>query len=194
MIWVLLITIALIIIIIYFLLKKFLKVKAFIGFIGLNLLGNTIPIWFILLINIIENGIKKDIVIESIHQPFTFLVLGGTLLSTTLFLWQKDYSLNNVREISTLMIMYIFISLPTFGYLFVNTYNISNALIPNGHWIASYIVSFSAFYFYIKFQYKDFKIDWLNNNENTAKSQEKKRKKSFDNLNESFDNFIEDGE
>lgn len=191
MIWIIIVLIALITYIIYAKMND--KIKAFCGFIGLNLLGNSIPIWFILLINIIEKGLSCDVIVGSVHQPFTFLVLGGTLLSNTLFLWQKDFSKNNIKVISTSMLIYIFISLPLFGYLFIKTYNLPNNEIPSGHYIASYIVSILAFIYFIKYQYKDFEIDWLTKNEMTPKAQEEKRKQSFENLEKSFNNFNEDG-
>lgn len=170
------------------------KASAFFGFLGLNILGNTIPIWFILLINFIEKGINYNTLIESIHQPFTFLVLGGTLLSNTLFLWQKDLKEKNSNQISTSMLIYIFISLPLFGYLFIKTYNTPNDTVKTGYWIASYIVSFLAFFTYIKYQYKDFDINWKK--QNMTKSLKTEQKESFDGLNNSFDNFKEeqDGE
>lgn len=171
----------------YFKLPK--KIKDFIGFIGLNFLGNTIPIWFILLINVIEKGLNMQIVIKSVHQPFTFLVLGGTLLSNTLFLWQKDFTNSTRKDISSLMLIYIFISLPLFGYLFVKTYDMKNKLVPTGIWIASYIVSLLAFLYYLKYQYKDFELEWINKNENNTIALEEKRKESYKDLKDSLQNF-----
>lgn len=166
---------------------------AFIGFISLNLLGNTIPIWFILLINSIEKGICFSVVIESIDQPFTFLVLGGSLLSMTLFLWQQDYTNEkSSREISTTMLIFILISLPLFGYLFYQTYNLSPKDVSKGHRVASYIISLIVFLYFLKYQYKDFEKNWILKNESTPKKQQEFREKSFNHLEESFDNFKDD--
>lgn len=191
MIWIISIVLILVLIFGYSKLPK--KIKDFLGFISLNFLGNTIPIWFILIINIVENGFTVEVFIQSLHQPFTFLVLGGTLLSSTLFLWQKDLANNSRKDISTTMLIYIFISLPLFGYLFINTYDIKNEAVPTGIWIASYVVSFSAFFYFIKYQYKDFNLEWINKNENNSIAIEEKRKTSYNDLKDSFENFDNNG-
>lgn len=169
------------------------KHLTFLGFVILNLLGNTIPVWFILLINLIEKGTSKKVVIESIHQPFTILVLGGTLLSTTLFLWRKELSFSTKKDknIPTTMLIYIFISLPLFGYLFMKTYNMRNEEVPYNMCLTIYLISSFAFIYYLYYQFKDFNIINIGN-ETSSVNIKKESDDNFNDLKDSFNKIKDD--
>ncbi|MFV0224282.1 hypothetical protein OBJ96_04095 [Empedobacter falsenii] len=54
-----------------------------------NVLGNFLPIWVLLIINIIESGFNTENVYKALHQPYTYLILSGTYLTSISYLQTK---------------------------------------------------------------------------------------------------------
>lgn len=164
--------------------------KNFLGYTILYLIGNAIPIWFLLLINIIERGLSIDVIINSIHQPFTYLVLSGTLLSTTLYLWLKSVKLNSEKNsLPTSMLVFIFIFLPLLGYLFIRTNNKSIEDISYSLSVVIYLIFSISLIIYFIYQASDFVDIQIVNDVNDNSKGKEREEKEIDELKAGLENL-----
>ncbi|WP_298948549.1 hypothetical protein [uncultured Polaribacter sp.] len=164
--------------------------KNFWGYTILYLLGNTIPIWFLLIINLIEKKFSCSVVIESIHQPFTYLVLSGTLLSTTLYLWLKSVKSNSENNsLPTSMLIFIFIFLPLLGYLFIKTNNKSIEEISLALSVVIYLIFGVSLLIYLFYQANDFVGIKKTNAVNDNSKGKEREKNEIDQLKKDLENL-----
>lgn len=57
---------------------------------GWSLLGNTLPLWVILLLTCLNQGFSLNSLYTALHQPWTILILSGTYLTTTFYIVSKN--------------------------------------------------------------------------------------------------------
>ena len=91
-------------------------------YITVNLIGNLFPVWFLLIIEFANHGITFLGFINTISQPYTYLILSATFAASTLYLWLKKIKSEsmedspNSKKISIWMIFYIVILFPVIGF------------------------------------------------------------------------------
>lgn len=91
-------------------------------YIAVNLIGNLFPVWFLLIIEFGNHGITFMGFINTILQPYTYLILSATFAASTLYLWLKKIKSEsmedspNSKKISIWMIFYIVILFPVIGF------------------------------------------------------------------------------
>ena len=54
----------------------------------INIIGNLFPIWFILFIELVNGNFDK--VRSSIEQPYTYIILSATFLTTNIYYYFYD--------------------------------------------------------------------------------------------------------
>jgi len=141
-----------------------------------NLLGNLLPIWVLLLITIINNGFSGREMYNSIHQPFTYLVLSGTYLTSTYYIVSKGKNKNKVFPfIFTILLLVI-------GFLIPEKASLENLSANFTKEFAVIIVFSTTISLYIynqfRFYYLKYKID-----------PQAEREKQIDDLEQNFDNL-----
>ncbi len=137
-------------------------------YITVNLIGNLFPVWFLIIIEIGNNGFSWYGFNKTIAQPYTYLILCIAFASSTLYLWVKDIKTNNQgndnpdKRVSVWIIFYIIILFPVIGFYLnkkncLEKYNIDEKIcdcyriVPVIYWL-----SFIVLCIYIYFQLKDF--------------------------------------
>lgn len=145
-------------------------------YIAVNLIGNLFPVWFLLIIELGNNGFSKTGIYQTISQPYTYLILSVAFASSTLYLWikrlkaenQTDEVLNKKTPIG--MIFYVLILFPIVGFYLSkkdclemfqqgNSFSNCHRIVP-----VIYIMFLLVVIVYIYFQLKDFaELDKLKN-------------------------------
>lgn len=91
-------------------------------YIAINMVGNLFPVWFLVIIDFANNGISLCGFVNTISQPYTYLILSATFASSTLYLWIKKLKSegteinSNNKNFSIGMILYIVILFPVIGF------------------------------------------------------------------------------
>lgn len=63
---------------------------------GYSLLGNLLPVWAMIVSNLINYGPTYRSFYDAFHQPFTYVILSGTYLTSTFYLESKPGMGNKV--------------------------------------------------------------------------------------------------
>lgn len=74
---------------------------------GYSLLGNLLPLWAMLISNFIELGFTWNSVYSAFHQPFTYVILCGTYLTSTFYLQSKPKMENKLFKFSYAPFLFI---------------------------------------------------------------------------------------
>lgn len=63
---------------------------------GYSILGNLLPLWAMIISNFINDGPYYESLYDALHQPFTYVILSGTYLSSTFYLESKPEMGNKI--------------------------------------------------------------------------------------------------
>jgi len=145
------------------------------------MLGSLLPIWVLVLISISDFGLNSCRIYEAMHQPFTYLVLSGTYLTSTFYIISKSKKKNKIFPF-TFTIFLILI-----GYLITDKKSLED-LSASFYKELSVVLIFSiSISMYIYYQFK-----YYYNQYNTNQTEE--RQIQFIQLEENFDNLEGDEE
>jgi hypothetical protein len=146
-----------------------------------NILGNLIPIWFVAAISIYENGFNKMKVYDAIHQPYTYLILSATYLTTTFYILNRKGGFYKHKYFAFIFITLLMI----IGYTIKDRKSLEDCSASFDKEIFIVIVFLLSFFSYIFYEFKShFDIE--------KTSSETESKKQFSELKDSFNNFKDD--
>lgn len=63
-----------------------------------NILGNFLPFWASLVVYFIDSGLNWQTFYNAFHQPYTFLILSGTYLTSAFYLQSKPKMENRILK------------------------------------------------------------------------------------------------
>jgi len=144
--------------------------------VGWNILGNLIPIWFVFGTTIYEFGFDKAKIYEAIHQPYTFLILSASYLTTTFYIVNRrgEYKGNKFFSFAFIILLMII------GYTIKDRESLADLSASYNKELFVVIVFVVSFLIYIFFDYKSFY-----DVENTKT--QKKREKEVEDLGDEMD-------
>lgn len=146
-----------------------------------NVVGNLIPIWFVVVITIYENGWSKMQLYDAIHQPYTFLILSASYLTTTFYILTRKENLEKSR--STLLIFLVLLMF--IGYSVKDRKALEDASASFNKELFVVITFCISFLIYV---YHEYRSHWKL--EKSSASGESR--KQFDQLRENFKSSDED--
>jgi hypothetical protein len=147
-----------------------------------NILGNLIPIWFGLAINIYEFGFDWSKVYDAIHQPYTFLILSASYLTTTFYIINRKGSFNYNKYFHYIFIILLMI----IGYIIKDRKSLEDVSASFNKEFFVVIIFIISFFMYLYYEYKSHKdIEDTNSKKESIKQ--------FDDLKDSFKNFNNNG-
>jgi hypothetical protein len=118
-----------------------------------NFLGNLIPVWMGIIISISDNGLSYSKIYESIHQPFTFLILSASFLTTTLYIIRKG---SKFSESNNFFHYVYFVLLLIIGFLISKKSGLENLNVNFETKLLVYIIFIISILFYIFYQFRHF--------------------------------------
>ena len=118
-----------------------------------NFLGNLIPVWMGIIISISDNGLSCSKIYESIHQPFTFLILSASFLTTTLYILRKG---SKFSESNNFFHYVYFVLLLIIGFLISKKSGLENLTVNFETKLLVYIIFIISILFYIFYQFRHF--------------------------------------
>jgi hypothetical protein len=63
-----------------------------------SLLGNFLPFWASLVVYFLEDGFNSKIIYNALHQPYTYLILSGTYLTSIFYLQSRPNMENRILK------------------------------------------------------------------------------------------------
>jgi hypothetical protein len=72
-----------------------------------SLAGNTLPLWAMIISNFLNEGPSHSLLYDSLHQPFTYVILSGTYLTSSFYLLSKPKMENKVFKYSYAFFLFI---------------------------------------------------------------------------------------
>lgn len=145
-----------------------------------NILGNLIPIWFVFAVSIYENGFDKLKIYEAIHQPYTFLILSATYLTSTFYILNRKGNFYKHKYFSFIFIALLMI----IGYTIKDRKSLEDLSATFNKELFIVIIFLISFIFYIFYEYCSHK----NIDSTTSK---KESEKQYGELKDSFKKFEE---
>ncbi len=146
-----------------------------------NILGNLIPIWFVAAISIYEYGFDMSKIYDAIHQPYTYLILSATYLTTTFYILNRKGGFYKHKYFAIIFIVLLMI----IGYTIKDRKALEDSSATFNKEIFIVIVFLLSFFSYVFYEFKShFDVE--------KTSSEAESKKQFTDLKDSFKNFKED--
>jgi len=118
-----------------------------------NFLGNLIPVWMGVVISISDNGFSLSKIYSSIHQPFTFLILSASFLTTTLYILRKG---SKFSESNSFFHYLYFVLLLIIGFLISKKSGLENLTANFETKLLVYIIFIVSIILYIYYQFRHF--------------------------------------
>ncbi len=118
-----------------------------------SFLGNLIPVWMGVIISISDNGLSYLKIYESIHQPFTFLILSASFLTTTLYILRKG---SKFSESNNFFHYLYFVLLLIIGFLISKKNGLENLTVNFETKLLVYIIFVISIVLYIYYQFRHF--------------------------------------
>jgi hypothetical protein len=81
----------------------------------INIIGNLFPIWFLLFIEVVNGHFDK--IRNAIEQPYTYIILCATFLTTNIYMWVKQLKKQNNNKVPITLILEVIVLFPVIGYL-----------------------------------------------------------------------------
>lgn len=145
-----------------------------------NILGNLIPIWFVAATSIYENGFNKYELYKAIHQPYVFLILSATYLTTTFYILNRKGNFYKHKYFSIFFIGLLMV----IGYTIKDRKSLEDVSASFNKEVFIVSVFLFSFLSYVYYEYRShFNIE--------KTSSGKESKKQYSNLKDSFKNFEE---
>ncbi|MCX6231147.1 MAG: hypothetical protein NTZ33_06345 [Bacteroidetes bacterium] len=142
-----------------------------------SFLGNLIPVWMGVVISISDYGFSLLNIYRSIHQPFTFLILSASFLTTTLYILRKG---SKFSESNSFFHYLYFALLLIIGFLISKKSGLENLSANFETKLLVYIIFIISIFLYIFFQFRHFYRIY---NPKTAEERENQQ----ENLEDEFD-------
>lgn len=89
-----------------------------------NLIGNFLPLWALFVVKVIDHGFLWKPIYEAFHQPYTYLILSGTYLTSTFYLQSKPKMESRVLKFFYFPLLFII------GYLVSKKLALENLSAP----------------------------------------------------------------
>lgn len=118
-----------------------------------SFLGNLIPVWMGIVISISDNGLSITKIYESIHQPFTFLILSASFLTTTLYILRKG---SKFSESNNFFHYLYFVLLLIIGFLISKKSGLENLTVNFETKLLVYVIFLISIIIYIYYQFRHF--------------------------------------
>lgn len=149
-----------------------------------SFLGNLIPVWMGIIISISDNGLSLSKIYESIHQPFTFLILSASFLTTTLYILRKG---SKFSESNNFFHYVYFVLLLIIGFLISKKSGLENLSVNFETKLLVYVIFSISIFFYIYYQFRHFYRIYNPNNIPEREIQQEELEDEFDRLNNQRD-------
>ena len=143
-----------------------------------NVLGNLIPIWLVAATSLYENGFDKSKIYIAIHQPYTFLILSASYLTTTFYILNRKDNFYKHKLFSFFFIILLLV----IGFTIKDRKSLEDLSANYNKELFVVVLFLVSFFIYVFYEYKSHHIV-----EKT--SSDKESNKQYDDLKESFKNF-----
>ncbi|MCB0537093.1 MAG: hypothetical protein KDE33_06150 [Bacteroidetes bacterium] len=145
-----------------------------------SFLGNLIPVWMGVIISISDNGLSYPKIYESIHQPFTFLILSASFLTTTLYILRKG---SKFSESNNFFHYLYFVLLLIIGFLISKKNGLESLTVNFETKLLVYIIFIISIIFYVYYQFRHFYRIYNPKNVAERETQQENLEDEFDRLN-----------
>lgn len=145
-----------------------------------SFLGNLIPVWMGVIISISDNGLSYSKIYESIHQPFTFLILSASFLTTTLYILRKG---SKFSESNNFFHYLYFVLLLIIGFLISKKNGLESLTVNFETKLLVYIIFIISIIFYVYYQFRHFYRIYNPKNVAERETQQENLEDEFDRLN-----------